>query len=234
MKKFIKDKGLFIGLWLVIILIFAFGGMYSRYVSSLVQPDEIENEQRYYGKVDLISLEYNFDSETFLEKPYIATFTYEQEEFVTYVDLTFCYVEMISGIEPERMVLAAVKHHSEQEEIISNIAYLISYEESTKTLVMGAVGFVTATPIQVEFTLNDSLDGIVSYTVTSFENYNNEYNTAYDGAAAPAVENQMIEQYMTGTYPVDTVAGASEGTGAGMQELFALLNLFLDSLEGGN
>ncbi len=234
MKKFIQDKGLIIGLWLVVILIFVFGGMYSRYVSSLVAPDEVENEQRYYDKVGLVSLEYNFDFETFTEKPYIATFTYEGETLVSYVDLTFGYVEMITGVEPEGFVLSAVKHHSEQEDILSNLAYLISYDENSKTLVMGAVGFVPAAPIQVEFVLNDSSDGVASYTVTSSENYDNEYNTAYNGGAGPTVENQMIDQYMAGTYPVDSISGASEGTGIAMQELFALLNLFMDSLEGGN
>ena len=131
------------------------------------------------------------------------------------------------------IIMSAVKHHAEQEELLQNIAYLVSYDSTTKTVVLEAEGF--AGVINVEAVLNSTLDGVSSYTITSQENYDNEYNTDYAGASAPSVENTMFNQYVnSGNTVVDTVAGASVGTGVAMQELITLLDLFIDSLEGGN
>lgn len=231
--KNIWSKKLIIGLWLILIAIFAIGGIYTNKMVDLRLPDVVEDEQRYYDEVTLIDLEYNFNPETFGTSPYIATFTYDGNTYKTFVDIDFFYVEMIEGEELSLIIMSAVKHHAETEALLQNTAQLISYDSSTKTLLMQAQGF--AGIIDVEIVLNSNEDGVTSYTITSLENYDNEYNTDYAGASVPSVENTMFNQYVTsGNVTLDTVAGASEGTGVAMQEIVTLLDLFLDSLEGGN
>ncbi len=233
MKKYLSDRKLIIGLWLVLIALFTIGGIYTNKMVESRPEDVTEDAQRYYDEVELLDLEYNFDSETLGTSVYIATFTYEGNTYKTYIDKTFCYVEMIEGEELSLIIMSAVKHHAEEEEILQNIAYLVSYDSTTKTVVLEAEGF--AGVINVEAVLNSTLDGVSSYTITSQENYDNEYNTDYAGASAPSVENTMFNQYVnSGNTVVDTVAGASVGTGVAMQELITLLDLFIDSLEGGN
>ncbi len=232
MKKFFENHSLIIGIILVFITLFVVGGLYSSHVIEHRVEELTVDEERYYDAVDLLSLEYNFDLETLGSKTYIATFTYEGETYKTYVSNTFCFVEVLEGDSLDFMVYSAVKHHAEQEKLIQNTAYITSYEASTRTLVIEAQGFHDV--IVVEMVLNETYDGIVSYVVTSHESYNSEYNGGYTGGAVPSVENQMMDQYMSGATEIDTVAGASQGTGDAMIELIALLNLFLDTLEGGN
>ena len=229
----IWNKRLIIGLWLILIAVFAVGGIYTNKMVDLRLPDATEDAQRYYDEVTLLDLEYNFDPESFGTSPYIATFTYEGNTYKTYIDITFNYVETIEGEELNLIIMSAVKHHAETEALLQNVAQLISYDSSTKTLIMQAQGF--AGLIQAEIVLNASEDGIQSYTITSEENYDNEYNTDYAGASVPSVENIMFNQYVSsGDFEIDTVAGASEGTGTAMQELVTLLDLFINTLEGGN
>ncbi|MCK4551657.1 MAG: hypothetical protein KAU02_01980 [Tenericutes bacterium] len=234
MKKFMQDKGLIIMLWLVLIIVFIIGGLYTNKMIELRQPEDIEVlAQRYYDEVDLIDLDYNLDPESFGTSPYIATFTYEGSTYKTYIDLNFCYQDTLEGADLNLIVMAAVKHHAEQEQLLQNTAQLFSYDDNTRTLVMKTKGF--AGIITIEMILNTTLDGIESFTVTSNENYDNEYNTDYAGASAPAVEYQMFNQYLNdGIINIDSIAGASEGTGIGMQELITLLDLYINTLEGGN
>lgn len=233
MKKFFQDKGLIIGLWSILIIVFVIGGLYTDKMVELRPQNIIEDEQRYYDKVDLLDLEYNFDPETFGTAPYIATFTYEGSTYKTYVDLNFCYEETLEGDELNLIIMAAVKHHAEQEKLLQNTAQLISYDETTRTLVMETKGFVGI--IRVEIILNTDLDGAEWVTITSNENYDSEYNVDYAGASAPSVEYRMFNQYLNaGIVDVDSIAGASEGTGIGMQELIILLDLYINTLEGGN
>lgn len=230
--NFIKKNRLIISLWLILIALFVFGGMYGRYASETMQENKIINEQRYYDLVDLVSIEYNLDPDTFVEKPFIATAVYDGETYQMYLNNEFCFVEMISDHEPSKFIESAIKHHAEQEDMISNRAYFVSYDETTRVLEMEAIGFV-GTPIEITIVLNADLDGVESFSVISYENYENEYNSAYTGDAAPAVENQMLNDYISGGIPVDTVAGASVGTGAAMRDVISMLDMFIDSLNGG-
>lgn len=234
MKKFFEKNGLILIICLVFVAIFAVGVIYSNYVSEERLSDITADENRYFEKIGLLDLTYNFDPETLGEKTYIATFTYEDVSYKAYLDHTFTFVEMIEGDALDLVIMSGVKHHAEQEKLIQNIAYLVSYSESTKTLVLEAYGF--ADVIQCEVVLNDAFDGIESYTITSSETYTSEYNPGYTGGAVPEVENQMMDQYMSmsGAVDIDAIAGASEGTGNAMQELITLMNQFMDSLEGGN
>ena len=230
----LKENKLFYGVILILIVVFVVGGFYSDYVIKHRAEEIIVDEERYYNEVTLVNLEYNFDKETLGHKTYIATFTYDGSTYKSFVDHTFCFVELIEGESLELMVHSAVKHHAEQEAILQNIAYISSFNETTKTLVITADGFAGSGSISVEFTLNDALDGISAYTVTSTESYKSDYNEDYIDGAVPFVENNMMDQYVAGHATIDTVAGASEGTGDAMIELISLLDLFFDSMEGGN
>jgi hypothetical protein len=233
MKKFFKNNGLITLLWFTLAVIFGVGGVYSNYMVEQRPEDVGNDEERYYNAVDLLSLEYNFDLDTIGENVFVATFTYEGNTYKTYVDHTFCYNEMIEGEELDLMVMAAVKHHAEQEAILSNTAYISGYDSTTRTVTLTTTGFAGA--INVSVTLNDTFDAVESYLVTSNENYDNDYNSGYSGGAAPVVENTMMDDYLDDyDVNVDTIAGASVGTGEGMIELINVLNLFIQSLSGGN
>jgi hypothetical protein len=234
MKQWFKQNGLILTLSLILVFVFAIGGVYTNYVVTQRTEEIIVDEERYYDAVVLTDLEYNFDISTIGNKTYIATFTYEGSTYKTYVDKTFCFVEIIEGESLDLMVYSAVKHHAEQEAMIQNTAYIESFDHATKKLVISANGFAGAGTISIEFTLNDALDAVASYSVTSSESYNSEYNSFYTDGPVPYVENNMMDQYLAGDTTIDSVAGASEGTGVAMQELITLLDLFLDSLEGGN
>ena len=233
MKKYFQDKGLIIVLWLVLIAVFIIGGLYTNKMIELKPQNVIEDEQRYYDEVSLTDLDYNFDPESFGASPYIATFIYEGVTYKTYLDLNFCYVDTLEGTELNLIVMAAVKHHAEQEQLKQNTAQLFSFDDNTRTLVMKTKGF--AGIITVEMILNNNLDGVESFTIISNETYSNEYNVAYTGAPAPAAEKTMFNQYLDdGTINIDSIAGASEGTVAGMKELITLLDIYINTLEGGN
>lgn len=232
MKKFFEKNGLILLICVVFVVIFAFGVVYSNYVIEERALGIVVDEERYYDDVKLIDLEYNFDPETLGAKTYIATFTYEDVQYKAYLDHTYTFVEMIEGDALDMMIMSGVKHHAEKEKLIQNTAYLVSYTESTKTLVLEAYGF--ADIIRCEVVINADLNGIESYTITSVESYASEYNPGYTGGEVPEVENQMMDQYMSGATTIDSVAGASEGTGVAMQELITLMTQFMESLEGGN
>ncbi len=234
MKQFFKKSKLIIILSTLLALFFTLGNMYSNFVIENRPTEIIIDEERYYDLVDLVDLEYYFDIDSLGSKTYIATFTYEGQTYKTFVNHTFCYVDMFEGDELDLMIMSAVKHHAEQESLIQNTAYIMSYDESTKTLVIDANGFAGDGSISVTFEL-DSDYGISSYTVTSSESYKSEYNTLYTGGMVPYVENYMIDEYISqGSVAVDAVAGASEGTGEAMVIILDLMELFIDSLEGGN
>ena len=234
MKQFFEKNGLILILSAVLVFIFALGNVYSSAVINHREEELIIDEERYYEAVDLIDLEYNFDVATLGQKTYIATFTYEGTTYKTFVDRTFCYVEMIEGEALDLRVMSAVKHHAEQEALLQNTAYITSYDSTTKTLVIDANGFAGEGSISVTFELNDDY-GIESYTVTSTESYKSDYNEKYKDGPVPYVENFMIDTYVsTGSVAFDAVAGASEGTGEAMVLVLDLLELFVSSLEGGN
>ena len=132
------------------------------------------------------------------------------------------------------MVMSAVKHHAEQEKLLQNMAYIQSYDVETKTVVMAAKGFAGEDSIIITFVLKDDYT-IDTYSINSVETYNSEYNSNYTSGPVPFVEDTFVNLYINGQeLAVDTVAGATVGTGKAMQELLTLLDLFLDSLEGGN
>lgn len=231
MKKFLNKNGLIIGISLILLVVFILGNIYSSAVINHRAEELIDDQERYNDAVEIISVQYNFDLETLGENVYIVEFTFEEETYTTYVDETFCYVQMVEGEALDLMVMSAVKHHLESEALIESSAYIISYDSTTKTIVMETIGY-KGLLIQVEMVLNETLDGIISYSVISAQTYDNPYNEGYLGDPVPVVENEFLEDYMTGN-DFDTVGGATI-TERAVLKLTTLLDLFLDSLEGGN
>lgn len=220
-------------MWVVMALLLGIGNLLSQHVIS--QKSDILDNVDISEYVEVTDIEYNLNSETVGSKTYIVTFNYENEVFKIYVDHNFHFVETIEGHELEALYYSAVKLDIENQELIQNTAYITSYNSATNTVVITANGFDGTGSIVVDFVL-DANYNLSSYTVNSTETYDAEYNTEYDGGAAPVVENAFIDSFIANDVipSVDTVAGASEGTGVAMQEVLTLLNQFVDSMKGGN
>ncbi len=186
--------------------------------------------------IELNSLEYNFDPETFANYPYIADVTYGETNtnIVCYLESDFTYGGLVSGsADPDSMTQAAIKSIASKSTDVSGMSYFVSYDSTTRTLVMETKGYV-ARPIEVTIVINQTLDGVESYQVISFESYDNDYNELYSGGAVPSVENSMMDQYLSGSVEVDAVAGASLKTSPAMQSLIRLLDEFIEHLNGGD
>ncbi|MBN2696611.1 MAG: FMN-binding protein [Bacilli bacterium] len=185
--------------------------------------------------ITLNSLDYNFDPATFVDYPFVADVTYGETStnIVCYLTSDFSYGDLVSGSEaPDANTQAAIKAIAGKSTAVSSSSYFVSYDETTRTLVMETKGYV-ATPIRVTIVVNSTLNGIESYTVVSSESYADEYNDEYTGGQAPAVENNLMDQYLAGSVEVDAVAGASLKTSPAMQSLIRLLDQFIDQLNGG-
>lgn len=240
MKQFLKDKAIILILIVLTISIFALGNLY--FNSVLYVEEETTTEATTtieitidYDSVSNVSIDYYLDLASLGEKCYLVSFDYESTSYQAYLDNDFQYVEMVLGAYPDEEVMALVREHVlDGDDLIDHDAYFVSYDSSTRTIVMETKGFVSTERIQVTIILNEDLNAISSFSVVSPENYDSEYNSHYSGAAVPAVENTMMSDYLANGLPVDTIAGASRGTGVGMQKLITLLDLLLDSLQGGN
>lgn len=238
MKRFFKEKAVILILIAMMISIFVVGNVYFNNIlyveeETTTVPTTTVDINIDYGSVTNIAIAYNLDLDSLGAKSYIVSFEYESENYQAYLDKDYFLVEMIVGEEPEAQVMALIREHIMDENLIEDKAYFVSYDSTTKTIEMETVGFV-GSPIQVTIVLNDNLDGVSSFDVSSPENYDSEYNQRYSGGSAPEVENIMIQDYIDNGLPVDSVAGASMGTGPAMQELLTLLDLLLNSLQGGN
>lgn len=180
------------------------------------------------------SVTYNFDLATFISYPYIAdvTFGTADSHSILYLNSSFTVSGVISGNEPDATTKTQIKALASTTSGLIKTAHFVSYTDSTRTLVMSSVGYVS-TPIQVTLVFSSDFSTF-TYTVNSHETYSNRDNSHYTGAAVPAVENYYLNQYLLGTTPIDAVAGASVGTSPGMQKLIDLLDLFIQARLGGN
>jgi len=187
------------------------------------------------NSVLLNSLTYNFDPLTFAEKPYIANVTYgvNNTNIELYLSRSFDYAGLVTGvIEPIAEVKAEIKLLASSNQSISNRAYFVSYDELSRTLIMNTIGYNPSSPIQATIGINGTFDGIESFVISSHESYSE--SSGYSGLPVPQVENDLLNEYVTnGTLIIDGVAGATSSSNA-MQRLITLLNLFVDSLNGGN
>lgn len=188
----------------------------------------------------LVDLKYNFEPETFVASPFVADIVYGEGDVSAsvYLSPTFDYVGIVGGgTDLSGDEQAYLKSLASQDGSVSATAHFISFDAGTRVLVMGVKGFANE-PITVTMTLNVALDGIESYSVVSEQSYDDEYNMDdygnYEGGPVPAVENYFMNQYQTtGVVPIDSVAGASQGTSPAMRTLIGLLDLFLNHLNGG-
>ncbi|MDP3131046.1 MAG: hypothetical protein Q8N15_06940, partial [Bacillota bacterium] len=184
----------------------------------------------------LNSVAYNLDPTTFVAMPFIADVTYGEDDtnVVVYLDSTFAYAGLVSGLEPAADVKSAIEAYASNAGTVSANVSFVAYDADSRELVMRSRGY-SFDAITVTFVINATLDGIVSYEVDSDESYHEDYNELYNHALgeAPYVENHMIDQYLADEVTIDGIAGASV-TSAAMQKLIALLDLFLIEIGGGD
>ncbi|MGD9760948.1 MAG: FMN-binding protein [Candidatus Izemoplasmatales bacterium] len=175
----------------------------------------------------------NFDSVTFLTKPYIVNITYGAENNVleAYFDNEFNYVETITGIEPNQTYKDLFKNDLPATSFIDLKTYITAYDETTRKITIETKGYASK-PITVEFELNEALDKVVAMTITTSQTYDEEYNEGYTGAPAPAVENAYKDAYLVdGTY-IDAVSSATITSNA-MIRIFTLVDDVLTAWNGG-
>ncbi len=228
MKAFFQKHGMSSAFILLFVLIFVFGGMYSRYMTNQIAVHAENN-----NVAEITHLEYNFDLATFIESPYIAEITYGDNfsQVILYIGQSFQINGIVSGIEPSSDELVAIQLLLTQEAgKYYNDASFVSYTPSSRTLVVQTNGFHGLITVTLDF--SSDFSGVTYYNVVSHETYYEEHN--YTGGAVPAVENYYMNGFIAGNINLDAVAGASYGTSPAMQGLVELLTLFQDAQTGGN
>jgi uncharacterized protein with FMN-binding domain len=184
----------------------------------------------------LNSLKYNFDPLTFVSKPYIADVTYGDENInvVVYLDASFSYAGTITGDEPEEDVQSGIKSYASSSGLVSTSVKFVSFDNVTRTLVMTSKGY-NAVPIQVSFILNAGLTAVESFTVSSMESYDDDYNGGYNKALGlvPYVERNLINKYKDGMVEIDAIAGATV-TSHAILDMIDVLKLFIAEQNGGD
>lgn len=184
----------------------------------------------------LESLEYNFDPSTFIATPYIANVLYGEENIPAAILLSpsFDYVGLVGGgSDLEEDFQTAVKALAQGDGSLNTQATFESFDPDLNTLVMRTKGY-SSNAIQATIGLNESLDTVVSITFISHETYADQGGYGdYTGGPAPAVENNLRNQYLADGDPnVDSVAGASVSSNA-VKSLLQLLDGFIEAQNGG-
>ncbi|MFA7045385.1 MAG: FMN-binding protein [Candidatus Izemoplasmatales bacterium] len=184
----------------------------------------------------LVKLEYNFDPTTFIASPYIANIIYgdQDTEAAVMLSASFDYVGLVGGgTDLEADFQAAVKALAQGAGTLNTQANFVSFDEENNTLVMQTKGY-NPNAIQASIVLNDTLDIVVSITFVSMETYANQGGYGdYTGGPAPAVENNLRNQYLADGDPnVDGVAGATVSSNA-VRSLLQLLDGFVEAQNGG-
>lgn len=217
---------------------FEIGWQYAREVYAADYDFEIPTVQ-----MNLVAVRYNFNPTTFASAPFIADITHGEANTPASVLLsaTYDYVGLVGGgTDLAADLQGAVKAAAQAAGSVSGKAYFVSYDEVNRILVMRAKGYNSTNPIQVTFTVNETLDGIEpGFVVESHETYDDEANIeygSYTGGPVPAAENYFLNRYQTAGVisAVDAVAGASQGTGPALRAMLTLLDAFLEDLNGGN
>jgi len=228
MKSFIQKHGLITIFTLILLLIFFFGGMYSRYMSNQISVHAEE-----HCTAEITHLDYNYELSTFIESPYIVEISYgvPQVQVILYISQSFQINGVVSGAQPDPEQLTGLQLLLDEESgKYYNDTSFISYTPSTHTLVARTIGFHGAITVTVEF--SSDFTTVESYLVESNETYVEESD--YIGSAVPAVENYYMDGFVAGNTNLDSVAGASYGTSPAMQDLVDLLAMFQAAQTGGN
>jgi len=184
----------------------------------------------------LVDLKYNFDPSSFIAMPYIADILYGDDDTPASVLLssTFDYLGLVGGgADLEADLQAAIKNLAQGDGSLNTQASFVSFDDESDTLVMRTKGY-QAVGIQATIVLDDALESIVSIAFTSHESYADQGGYGdYTGGPAPAVENNLRNQYLGDGDPnVDGVVGASVTSNA-VRSLLILLDGFIDAQNGG-
>ncbi|MGI6392073.1 MAG: FMN-binding protein [Candidatus Izemoplasmatales bacterium] len=184
----------------------------------------------------LVGLDYNFDPLTFIASPYIANVLYgdNDTEAAILLSPSFDYVGLVGGgTDLEEDFQTAVKALAQGDGSLNTQAYFESFDNDTKTLVMRTKGYIS-NAIKATIVLSESLDTVVSISFLSHETYAQHGGYGdYVGAPAPAVENNLANQYLADGDPnVDGVAGATVSSNA-VRSLLQLLDGFVEAQNGG-
>lgn len=178
-------------------------------------------------------IERNYDSATFLTKPFIANITYGAENNVleAYFDNEYNLVEVISGVEPDQTYKDLIKNDFPTTTFIDVKTFIVAYDETSRLITIQTVAYGGKLVI-VEFELNATLDQVVAMSITTTQSYDSDYNEGYSGGAVPSVENAYRDQYLLDGSYLDAIAGATVTSNA-MKRIFTLMDNVLTEW-GGN
>lgn len=219
MKTFLGKYSLSFLFVSLAVLIFVFGGLYSRYMTNQIgvhSEDQIGISLDYYT--------YNFELSTFIESPYLAHVTYGSDHAEAFVYLTKQYHinGVVSGIEIPITQLSNLQLLIDQmPPTYDTSTYFSNYVEATNTFTVVTQGFQDI--IEIEVVFNATFSSVDSYTISSTETY--YYASNYIGGMVPYVENYYLDGFANGDTDLEAVAGASVGTCPAMQRAVDLLDL---------
>lgn len=175
---------------------------------------------------------YNLDEATLLTKPFIATIKVgDNAPIELYLALDFTFVELVNSANavPSNDILADVKLKASQATNVSRRTYISAFDAIAKTLVVKTTGYNFDAVITITMTLNNALDAVASFSITSGESYfDGGYTTHGD---TPGLENFLMNRYVS-NQSVDSIAGATFSANA-MIRATQLIDLFLNRENGG-
>jgi|GEM_PF-1494319 len=220
MKQYFSKNYLIYVFIVLIGIVFIFGGMYSRYMTR--QIDVHAEEQT---GITLEAFEFNFDTTTFMQFPYLAKVKYGSPSTLGYVYLSPQFV--VGGVVPGTEITADLL--TNLQELVDTTAlridtsvYFTEFNAATNTVTVATHGFHDI--IEVTVTFNSTYSNVTDYSVSSNESYFFEHQ--YSGGPVPAVENYYMDGFVAGSTNLDAVVGASDGTSPAMQRIVDLLDGF--------
>ncbi|MFO7968955.1 MAG: FMN-binding protein [Candidatus Izemoplasmatales bacterium] len=185
--------------------------------------------------IQVNSVDYNYDLTTINDYQFIANITFgkDNNEARVALDNDFNYLQTISGVEPTASEIEALPNYIADSGEVSNSLRVVSYDDTTNTIEVRVRGYNSA-GIILGVELNSSLTDYNSIDIISTnENYDDPYNGGYDGAEAPAVEDEYLAEYTNNDVIMDSVAGATR-TSEAMIDAFTWLDQLLVELNGGS
>jgi Na+-translocating ferredoxin:NAD+ oxidoreductase RnfG subunit len=178
-------------------------------------------------------IERNYDSATFITKPFIANITYGAENNVleAYFDNEYNLVEVISGVEPDQTYKDVFKTDFPTTTFIDVKTFITAYDETTRVITIETIAYGRKALI-VEFELNATLDQVMAMSITTTQTYDSVNNEDYTGGALPALENAYRDQYLLDGSYLDSISGATITSNA-IIRIFTLMDNVLTEW-GGN
>jgi len=217
MKKFINKHLVSFVFILIFVVIFVFGGIYSRYMTNQVEvhyQEHIEISIEYYTR--------NFELSTFIESPYLVHVTYGEDDLETdvYLDNQFQVNGLQVEVEISDNILVKLQGLiNETPPTYDTSTFFSNYNELTSFVTVVTQGFYAEIVIEVFF--NTGFTAADGYSITSSETYN--LAPAYSGGPGLTVETYYMDGFIAGNTDFDTIPGASIGTCPAMQRAVDLL-----------